>query len=616
MKWLILFFLSYFGYNTVFAQINGVIFHYYEKTAALDFNAGILPYKKGERWGFVDTKDSLVLQPMYTSLLYAGKGLCLAMNEEGIVLLREDLTRLFESKATDVRAIMWFNYNNPVQDNLRNGFVFKDSQGRKKWHKILTDGTVKIFYDSLRMLNDVEYQNGLWQPKVKDSYSYIPQSKVFDSLVIKHFRDSSTLDLYNKGATKHRNIKQGLSFQFQQPHFLEIHKTWDENFFTLYNLSTQDSIHGPGIFAQVFSKQNQNYFIVYTDDYGSKTAISFILNEKGDTLMNVSGYVHESNGMLIQKLIKDGGRGDHIHLYSIPEFKRIASNLRDEGHWSPYFTKVHDWSGNYLVFSPEGKLVYKGRGKPDESQDEFDDVLTNSEGSFGALIITPRKEQSKNQKSRLFSSSGKLLYETDSLLTVDNNYQSSPIIILTILEPERKGKIVQGYKKALLDLEKESLRFTPYVHIEEVVNGIFTAVKANDSIVLINAEGQQLLPTVFEEFYKVQAGKRILLVGEQKQQYLFYDSLLNRIQVPDSIYSIGEMRNFNRYNYNSLSSNFFVFRSKPKLQLCGILNEKLEVVVPCKYRQIELNEKGGYFFAIDANNEPVYLRLNGTELRF
>lgn len=335
-----------FMYSPVFVN-NDCDITYHNTNRLLFFSNNNIPFSVENKWGVKNSKDSILVPPIYDSLLALDYGI------NDFIAIKNEEYFLFNDQALPV-----FNQGMNFIDYYRDTIYVLDKN--RKTLKYLIDfnrfTTNGYPYISLQR-NTTNYliQRPYIEPKVNSDVINIP---FYDDFIVE-----MTLEPIPKTPRSTCNLFYGMglianTFEVESARylgelFLQSGKLDGSSSVILHVLTKDTILNISNATASYFQQDNEPYFLLNSLD--SITPYSCVLNMRGDTVFKAAGKYAFHGGCLTQILFRDSI--EYVNVYSFPSSKLLEKNVTIHSIYEDYAVFTSPTSHSCLIYG-NGKKLY------------------------------------------------------------------------------------------------------------------------------------------------------------------------------------------------------------------------------------------------------------------
>lgn len=579
-----------------------------QRASFFGFSNGTLPYRKGDKWGFVDRDNRFLLAPRFDSLLYAGPGYCLVKEGGASLLLTEDMDTI-----TDFRTLVGnigpvkLKPEDPapaVRYLPENAFeiTYRDNKGiaRTVYGTVLKHATGNFWcYQTLDILrtfhSEYVYYKRPRHPQ-PDTYQYFDPTPDIRKMSVTAFAaDSSLLTcVYTDGRVLRETI--AAYAELQPPHYCGItyrgHGYGARDSVSVLDLRTGRRLSVPDAQGcHVSSPDGVTRFVFWMEE-------GFLLtDENGTALLRSQEELSDLSGHFLATLKpwRHGERGYTI--YKLPEMTVFKDSVIAVHHLGSILCVTE---GKYMnLYAKQGRLFHAI--KPSRRLRDlyyYADLTEDRSSGEDLIVVRGRKEH------RLFSSTGKLLLSTP--LEMHASYRDAIGLFEFDLHSEQRNNGDYGGNAYYIP-ETDTL----VVHMHTDSTGTEGAGKnllfayRSGKVVLTDLFGKPVIGTEFDEvnvvgdYFECQLGDSYTYLDRRTLQ-----------PVSDTLQRLWECGAVS--GNSSKKAYIYGFRQKTAPGLTGIRSEALGIWIPPKYASVSWI--GDAFFVVLPSGKKGYVRMDGTEL--
>lgn len=550
--------------NTNIAQKSNDFFLDIFREHCVDFRNGSLPDFNGEKWGFKNKKDSLVIGYQYDSILYAGVGLSIAIKGETASIITESLKVV---KITDLKNVNYSLYDGLLIHSssdeyyaYKNGVVVTSTEPIEKFNRPSKAKMIRIWNVDTTMVKRVKHL------RRKRSNDFIFEYKGGEV--------DSILDVYNFELYESRYLNYWFKGE-SVTHLLDLK--------TLKTFKTSEgsgivgltSFNGEVFIAiKSYTSETKKHEIKFLND--KFEVIHVISDTKGVSLNLINGYVY------LKKNYKP---------YSILTMSNF-SVIENE----PLNIKVHD---NAIIECLTTDSIIKFYGDNGsmlfETKDEVSWIETFSYQNSNFLYITV------NGENILISPRGQVLHKSKNSMDLRN----IPEIVLDFRSAP---------KTCLYNAKKDELIMLEGKNVLNIGSSKFALQNDNGKWQIINQKGKADSKVLYDnvKLYKIKGTDNA--------------SITKLVAGKDIIYQTASSQELNIDKDVTFKQSKFVYRNQaaeePNIELLinsmyiiegdkiiGFVDENYNVSLWLKEVSFALtNQYGKYNFVIDENGNYNYIR--------
>ncbi|MCC6701831.1 MAG: hypothetical protein IT221_09920 [Fluviicola sp.] len=555
---------------------------------------GNIPFSKNGKWGIKNNHDSIIISPVYDSLLVLNHSLndFIAVQNGNYFLFNDQHLPVFKQS---MQHIEWTRDSIIAIDHegLRTVYSINFNLFTASGYPYASSPTNKVNYLVNRPEIKVE-QN----PNTK-SFSIYEDYIIAMSLEPIEGTYKSDCKLYYGVGKIARSLEvetEGTAYLGNNYLFTgknNLHFSW------IINVINGDTVlKCSNVRANYFEKDGQDYFLLHSLD--TITPKSYVVNLAGDTIFQAFGKYGFAGGCLTEHLYTDSL--EVVNLYSFPEHQLIEQSIGMSHVLKDYGLFTHLGSSNYDLYG-FGNCLYTFYDKQVIGFTSWNKTTLNKVVNIYSI------SKLQTESIDIVSSNGTLLFhdEIDLAALEYNENMNAYSGYFPMMTENGLGMFIGVY-----DERNDCIHFlkNSTYEVELIAPNVLIYNKKDDTYIeenksLINLDGQLYTDKKHIGIRNISIDGHSFIFTWDGTQLVGYNEQMNVI-CTDCYFNV--MRGEPGYEPDRKFLNIW----RAENCMSEVLDGNLKKVLPGFYRSAIYNNKGDYFIVINEDNSLEYIRYTNT----